>query len=307
MEIAIDIGYGHTKIKTKDSELKFPTAIELVKTQWIETDCYSFEGKKFNVGNDATRNALPTRDYEFLYKYSPLLIVEALKSLGIDEIKDEITIKTGLSLYDISKPAVFEKKYASRGEEFINRISKFYINDKEFNFKIKLFAQGQGVWQDYCLENGVITDGYDVVVDIGYRTNDIVVFKDGKADKAVSSADNKGINQITTDLQVYLNKTYDVNFTEQEVGRILKDKYIDISGARKDLEIVITNIVSSYIEILFDSLKANYGEILKIAKRVIVSGGGAYIIQEYADVLPGNIVFSSNPMEYANVRGYYNG
>ncbi len=55
MEIAIDIGYGHTKIKTKDSELKFPTAIELVKTQWIETDCYSFEGKKFNVGNDSTR------------------------------------------------------------------------------------------------------------------------------------------------------------------------------------------------------------------------------------------------------------
>ena len=106
---------------------------------------------------------------------------------------------------------------------------------------------------------------------------------------------------------MYLNKTYDVNFTEQEVGRILKDKYIDISGARKDLEIVITNIVSSYIEILFDSLKANYGEILKIAKRVIISGGGAYIIQEYADVLPGNIVFSKSPMEYANVRGYYNG
>ncbi len=219
----------------------------------------------------------------------------------------QIEIKTGLSLYDISKKPVFDNSCLNRGEEFIKRISKFYINEKEYLFDIVLFAQGQGVWQDYCLENGVIDDGYDVVVDVGYRTNDIIVFKDGKADKAVSSADNKGINQITTELQTYLNKSYDINFTEQEVGRILKDKYIDISGARKDLTIVISDIVNIYIETLFDSLKANYGEILKIAKRVIISGGGAYVINEYLEKLPANVVFSKLPTEYSNVRGYYNG
>lgn len=306
MEIAIDIGYGHTKVKTQDKEFKFPTAIELVKTQWVETESYSFEGKKFYVGEDATRNALPTRDYEFLYKYSPLLIAEAIKKAGI-ETDEKIKIRTGLSLYDISKNPVFNDSCVNRGEEFIKKISKFYINEKEYLFDVMLFAQGQGVWQDYCLENGVIDDGYDVVVDIGYRTNDIIVFKDGKADKAVSSADNKGINQITTELQTYLNKSYDINFTEQEVGRILKDKYIDISGARKDLTIVINDIVNIYIETLFDSLKANYGEILKIAKRVIISGGGSYVINEYLEKLPANVVFSKRPAEYSNVRGYYNG
>lgn len=306
MKIAIDIGYGHTKVKTDILDCKFPTAIEIVKTQWIETENYSFEGKKFYVGDDATRNALPTRDYEFLYKYSPLLIIEALKKAKINT-DEKITIKTGLSLYDISKSPVFDKRFSNRAEEFTNRISKFYINDKEYNFNIQLFAQGQGVWQDYCNEHGVIEDGYDVVVDIGYRTNDIIVFKDGKADKAVSSADNKGINQITTELQTYLNKSYDINFTEQEVGRILKDKFIDISGARKDLTVVIEGIVNAYIETLFDSLKANYGEILKIAKRVIISGGGSYIVKEYSEILPANIVFSNEPAEYSNVRGYYNG
>jgi plasmid segregation protein ParM len=306
MELAIDIGYGHTKVKTKEKEFKFPTAIELVKTQWIETDNYTFEGKKFNVGEDATRNALPTRDYEFLYKYSPLLIVESLKKANI-VYEDNMILKTGLSLYDISKSPIFNKDCKNRGEEFVKRISKFYINDKEYSFNIKLFAQGQGIWQDYCIENGIIDDGYDVVVDIGYRTNDIIVFKDGKTDKAVSSADNKGINQITIELQTFLNKSYDINFTEQEVGKILENKYIDISGARKDLTIVINDIVSAYIETLFDSLKANYGEILKIAKRVIISGGGAYIIKEYTDTLPANIVFSKNPMEYSNARGYFNG
>ena len=60
MEIAIDIGYGHTKVKTENGSFKFPTAIELVKTQWVETESYSFEGKKFHVGEDATRIFKPT-------------------------------------------------------------------------------------------------------------------------------------------------------------------------------------------------------------------------------------------------------
>ena len=305
MEIAIDIGYGHTKVKTNDIEFKFPTAVELAKTQMVETDTYNFEGKKFYVGEDATRNALLTRDYEFLYKYAPLLIVESLKMANID-FNEDITIKTGLSLYDLEKAAIFDKDAANRRDEFSKRISKSYVNDQEYKFNIKLFAQGQGVWQDYCLDNGIIEDGYDVVVDIGYRTNDVIVFKNGKTNRAESSADDKGINQITTELQTIINKRFDVVLTEQEVAAILKNKYITISGAKKDLTNLIFEVVEGYIESFFNLLKAKHGNILKIAQRVIISGGGAYIIQEYAQTLPGNVVFSQAPLEYANVRGYYN-
>ncbi|WP_418180587.1 ParM/StbA family protein [Aliarcobacter lanthieri] len=305
MEIAIDIGYGYTKVKTNGTEFKFPTAVELAKTQMVETDTYIFEGKKFYVGEDATRNALLTRDYEFLYKYAPLLIAESLKMANID-FNDAITIKTGLSLYDLEKAAIFDKDAVNRRDEFSKRISKFYVNDQEYKFNIKLFAQGQGIWQDYCLDNGIIEDGYDVVVDIGYRTNDVIVFKNGKTNRAESSADDKGINQITTELQTIINKRFDVVLTEQEVATILKNKYITISGAKKDLTNLIFEVVEGYIESFFNLLKAKHGNILKIAQRVIISGGGAYIIQEYAQALPGNVVFSQTPLEYANVRGYYN-
>lgn len=305
MEIAIDIGYGYTKVKTEREEFKFPTAVELARTQMVETDTYSFEGKKFYVGDDATRNALLTRDYEFLYKYAPLLIVEALTIAKIANKKD-ITIKTGLSLYDLEKAAVFNTDLANRREEFSKRISKFYVNDQEYNLNIKLFAQGQGVWQDHCLENGIIENGYDVVIDIGYRTNDVIVFKDGKTNKSESSADDKGINQITTEIQTVLNKRFDVVLTEQEVALILKNKYILISGVKKDLSNLIYETVESYIESFFNLLKAKHGNILKIAQRVIISGGGAYIIKEYSQTLPANVVFSTTPFEYSNVRGYYN-
>ena len=34
MEIAIDIGYGHTKVKTQDKEFKFPTAVYHVSGEY---------------------------------------------------------------------------------------------------------------------------------------------------------------------------------------------------------------------------------------------------------------------------------
>ena len=145
-----------------------------------------------------------------------------------------------------------------------------------------------------------------MVIDIGYRTNDVIVFKDGKTNKSESSADDKGINQITTEIQTVLNKRFDVVLTEQEVALILKNKYILISGVKKDLSNLIYETVESYIESFFNLLKAKHGNILKIAQRVIISGGGAYIIKEYSQTLPANVVFSTTPFEYSNVRGYYN-
>ena len=83
--------------------------------------------------------------------------------------------------------------------------------------------------------------------------------------------------------------------------------FAQIRGTVKDSNGKPLPFVNIYIETLFDSLKANYGEILKIAKRVIISGGGAYVINEYLEKLPANVVFSKLPTEYSNVRGYYNG
>lgn len=306
-KIAIDIGYGFTKVSIKDKLFKFPTAIALAKTQMVSIDeVYHFEGKKYLVGEDALRNALITRDYEFIYKYAPLIIAHAIKLAGLSLEDGKLEICTGLSLYDLEKPALFDEKCTNRKEEFKKRIANFTIGDVQYKNKVLLFAQGQGVWVDYCRTHGVIEQGYDVVIDIGYRTNDVVIFKDGEPSKANSSADDKGVNEITTELQTILNKRFDILFTEQEINTILKDKIISIAGVEKDLTEVINEVVDGFNESFFNSLKAKYGNILKIAKRVIISGGGAYILYDYRDSFPKNVVFSDTPMEFSNVRGYSN-
>lgn len=303
--IAIDIGYGFTKVCINGEVFKFPTAISLAKTQMVSIDeVYHFEGKKYLVGEDALRNALSTRDYEFIYKYAPLIITHAIKLAGFDLEDSSFNISTGLSLYDIEKPAIFDRDSANRKEEFKKRITKFTVGEVQYKNKVSLFAQGQGVWVDYCNAHGVIESGYDIVIDIGYRTNDVVIFKDGVPSKANSSADDKGVNEITTELQTILNKRYDVLFTEQEINDILKNKTICIAGVDKDLTETINEVVDAFVESFFNSLKAKHGNILKIAKRVVISGGGAYILHDYKDSFPKNVVFSDTPMEFANVRGY---
>ena len=307
-KIAIDIGYGHTKVKCANKEFKFPTAVSLVKTQMVsnQNEFYLFEGKKYLVGEDALRNAVITRDYSFIYKYAPIIILEALNRCEISP-KDDIQIMTGLSLYDLEKTPEFEPdKFTTRRDEFKSRISSFVVNDEKYEFNIKLYAQGQGSWNYFCKNNGYLDSGYEVLIDIGYRTNDIIIFKDGKPEKSESNADDKGINVINVELKQVLNKKYDITLTEQEVNEILKTKKISIYGAEKDLSNIIEEIVDGYIEVLIGSLKAEYGSILKSSKRVIISGGGAYILHEYKDQFPKNVVFEKKDFEYSNVRGYYN-
>lgn len=119
-------------------------------------------------------------------------------------------------------------------------------------------------------------------------------------------ADDKGVNVIVSELKTVINKKYDIDLTEQEVNEILKTKSISIYGVEKDLTQAISEIVENYIDEIFSKLKSNFGNILKSAKRVIFSGGGAYILKNNMDEFPANVFFDDGNFEFGNVRGYYN-
>lgn len=59
---------------------------------------------------------------------------------------------------------------------------------------------------------------------------------------------------------------------------------------------------------IISELKTQREDLLKIAKKVIFSGGGTYFLDGVEAIRnTPNIIFSNKPYEFANVRGYYHG
>jgi hypothetical protein len=74
---------------------------------------------------EAMRNAITTRDFSFIEKYTPLLIYRAILLSGIDIHSDDIEIATGLSLLNWKD----KDKYNLPTKEPL-QIKPLYLNDK---------------------------------------------------------------------------------------------------------------------------------------------------------------------------------
>jgi len=298
-KIAIDIGYGDTKVMTGDKIFKFASAIEKKKDSEAdyfgadEDDVYEFGGRKYTVGDKALTNAVSTRGFNFLVKYSPLIIFHAIKKAGLD-ISKPIEISTGLSIINWQEH-----------KKFVDVIRQINVNNEILNPKIRIMAQGQGIFLNY---NDKKNEGNICVVDIGYNTFDFLVFTDGKPRQDMSYATKKGVNEIIVELQKKIKKRFQIDASEQIAKKVFTDKIIEIYGEKIDLSDEIEDAKVDYVDFLFDELKSKDGDLLKYAKKVIFSGGGAYFLDDI-QILRNtpNFVFSEKPYEYANVKGYYNG
>lgn len=294
--IAIDIGYGDTKVMYDGKFFKFPSAISQVRQAQVilndkESDTYAFNGSNFKVGQKATRDAVPTRGFNFLFKYSPLLIAHALKLAKVDTSKP-IALATGLSLLNYKEASNFMKV-----------VSKFSVNDEVYHLKTSLFAQGQGIFVEYPNQKD---DKLICIIDIGYNTLDFLVFEDNEPSNELCFANQNGANKVIVDLQKLVSREYSVDFSEQEAKKVFLSKKLVIAGQEIDFSDTINSMTTQYADAVMDSLNNQAGDIIKRADAIIVSGGGAYFLDiDYIRKQYPHIHFSELPYEFANVRGYY--
>ena len=77
-KIAIDFGFGKTKVRTAEGCFSFHSAVAYTGIYQAEIDAvdqHNYEGVTYQVGDSAVNNALTTRDYTWLEKFSPLLFL----------------------------------------------------------------------------------------------------------------------------------------------------------------------------------------------------------------------------------------
>lgn len=296
-KIAIDIGYGDTKVCIEENGVlktfKFPSAVAKVKASQSDfgndamPDSYLFNGKRYFVGEKAQTNAISTRGYGFLETYAPLIAYHAIIQAGLDTTKP-IHIVTGLSIMNWSE-----------SDAFINIMQTINVDDVVIKPSIVLMAQGQGVLKDFDGN----TDGMVCVVDIGYNTFDFLVFENNSPRKDLSYADPIGANKIITDLQAVVRRSFNAPLTEQAAKEIFLTGTVMNFGEEIDFTEEIQELKEEYNSFIMNELKTKSIEILRTASAVIFSGGGAYFLADTE--LPKNVVFSETPYEFGNVRGYF--
>lgn len=303
MKIAIDVGYGDVKVKVEDRVFKFTNAISFVSNSTVnyESDLsiYKFNGDEFLVGSDAlSRKPFITRDFSYLLEFAPLLVYKALKMAGAKP-EDEIHLITGLSLKD------WDKKV-----QFANALSNIFVNDELFKIeKIKLVPQGKGVYLDYKathnFSNMPSENDFLAIVDIGFNTFDFLVFKNGTTVKEYNYANTHGVNAIVTEIGKILTREYPVNFSEQEIKEFLTTKQIRIGSQVHDISAIVQKELSRYCRLVKNEILSKNPELLHRVFKVIISGGGAHILESNNINMFEHQDYCLSPHEFANVRGYY--
>ena len=296
-KIAIDIGYGDTKVCVLGENglvtFKFPSAIAKVKESQSNfgddsmPDSYIFNGKRYFVGEKAQHDAMSTRGYNFLANYGPLIAYHAIIKAGLDTTKP-IHLTTGLSIMNWAD-----------SNNFLEIMKTINVDEMIIKPTVLLMAQGQGVLKDYIGD----TDGMVCVIDIGYNTFDFLVFEDGAPRKDLSYAAPIGANKIITDLQAKVSKSFNSTISEQMAKKIFMEQKGRNFGDIIDFSNEIQELKEEYCAFILDELRSKSRDTLQQASAVILSGSGAYFLEGMK--LPSNIVFSETPYEFGNVRGYY--
>jgi plasmid segregation protein ParM len=301
-KIAIDIGYGQTKIKYKDKIVKFPTSIALFTDTGIEygdTSVYDFEGEKYLVGSDNTLNeSFSTMSFEFIYKFAPLIIYHILKKFDLAGKPMPLQINTGLALVDWTKENV---------QKFKERLSEFEVNNDKIQLITNLVPQGIGIFMNYNAnhKDENLAKQNVVVIDIGYNTINLLHINKGKFQRPTSkSYPGHGVSSLIKPFRAYLENKFKTSFTDQEAMQYAIEEKMFWNGIeQKEIEKYIKDEKRKFVLKLFKSVLQDELPLLGRAHKVLISGGGSYLLQNAK--LPPHYVVDDEPMEFSNVKGYY--
>ncbi len=297
-QLGIDLGYKGTKIWWNNQFYKIATTINYYNDSGIQfgnTDVYDFEGEKYVVGtpND---DSFVTTDFKFLQQFGPLIVFHVLKKL---DIKEPVEIRTGLALMDWGD----EEKRNS----FIERLSSITCNGETVHNEVTLVGpQGDGSFRSYIVSNNLqdAIPNKVSIIDIGYKTINFLHYEKGKPDQQKSKGfPDHGVVTIIKPFTAFMEHHYQVPFSEQEAAEIFLEGRFTFGGEIQPIvEEKIEEAKMHFVQKLMNSILVSEKKTLQLSDVVVISGGGAYMLQGIE--MPRNVVIGEAFLEFDNVKGY---
>lgn len=297
-----DFGYGVLKSDTGTT----PMAISETKSKDLSRgDIFFKDGKYYVFGERATEDAKMTSSFEYFENYLGNIALLDMKKAGID-FSEPICIKTGLTILDNKNGKV---------QRLAKILESLEYEGQKLKARVEILVQGQGILYDYFNQTGedLSKSGRVIVIDLGTRSFDFIVFENGVADKSKSWADEIGLSTFIDTFKEYLqNISSDTSITNVEAMDSFVSGEFFSYGEKIDVSGKIEELKRKYVEKIAERLIENDRPMFNRAKKVIVAGGGAEIVSP--DRLRGfdpqmfvHAVSPQTPLNMSNYRGYKNG
>lgn len=267
-----------------------------------------YKDEWYYIGQKAEQEATNHR-YTFLANKVDTIdeTIKLLTSLGVLQEMGIETIDLFVTGIPVEEYHLIKDKLQ---QEFVNTYS-YEFRGKPYQSRISeviVVPQGAGDYYDYILtEHSTIIDSRilpkTVVINIGYRTTEIVTMNYGKFSRNESTTLYTATNSFHKELRRLLAKEYGIRKNLTQIDDIYRTGVIFIKGEEIDISDLRDKAVDHHIGTILGEIPVwvNTDDIHKI----LLSGGGSTGLKDHFTQEFGDIVEELPNPEYGNARGFY--
>lgn len=285
--VAVDNGNGNTKTE----HCVFKTGLDKYNSEpTVTKDFYKINGGYYVAGeNHMVYQANKTENDECFI----LTMIAVVKELEYRHIKSaKVVLAVGLPIAWCNT----ESK-----DEFKNYMKKQPVVDVEYGSEkyhievedVLVYPQGfSAVFGRHDM------NGFNMIVDIGDGTIDIMRIENGKPIESSLHTEKKGIGTCMKEIRQELSKIHKDDFPEQVIEPLLRFGCNNLNTKEAD---ITKRIASSYAAQIIKTLKSvGYNDSYM---NLYIVGGGGCILKNFSDITNNNNVHVIGDI-CANAKGY---
>lgn len=333
--LGLDLGFGMIKISSGNLNIQFPSIVGNPLSNFSKTSAVSslnellntlsiiYENKIYYVGKNAQLN---TRNGKISLRQN--------KNDNDEQTRIKLITALALMTNEDQYEAIFDVVTGIPVLEFYNQKDKLYNmlynNNQPFEFimqygnkrvakkikcnKIKIISQGEGAYYSYLLnssgdiqkDRAVQASGNIAVVDIGYRTVDIVFFHNGRY---LDNSDqlNNGVSQIHQEILRLIMQEHNIKKELKDIDEITRNRKLFYNTKTYNMDSIIQRASKAYADNIVEALYTTRNGELGDLQLVLLAGGGGELTYEYIKDKLKDIVLVEkvDNSEFANSQGYY--
>ena len=313
--VAVDDGYDFTKARTRSHSVCIPTAYSLKPSRAVNVmgsaasdaeSVYEIEGARYAVGPNVAGQ--DTRFEEFPFSAANLAVaLNAIQRVVAPGAR--VQVVTGLPLNRFYKPSgEINRAVSAKKIKAWSRIVQSQGDSLPRICNVTVISEAVAAWFDYVIKNDFSIDEHRMnelvaVVDIGGRTTDIAVLRQGELKLEFSGTLDRGFLEVQKHVADLLSAEFPgTRFSKSELVEAARFGRVQLGNGEMDVSADVLSQRHALATGIQEFMQIQFGTEFPRINRVIFVGGGAAALEfDLRERFP-KAYFSDEP-QFANARG----